>query len=341
MSERTFHPHAKGIPAMNRDKIRYAVIGCGEHAIRGHVVPGNEVPSLTCVGAYDPDDAKMAEVRDARAEGTSFSRYRSESGLLGDRGIDAVVIASPDRFHAPSLAAAVAAGKHVLCDKPLAQTVDDLRLLRRTLDEAEERGLVVTSCHPRRFDPPYLWLKLWIDGTTTFGDVQNIELDFSYHAPSKVGLHSGLLADHFNHEFDLLHFLCGHAPAVIHKLVDGDTRYMAVGMREDGVGFTFHGTRKLDAKHYREFARLRFERGDVELDCSSGSAVVHAHETGGKDVVLPGKTDYAKRFRDIMANFAGAIAGETENYLTRRDLVANAESCVYLTDCPQYGYRPL
>lgn len=322
-------------------KVRYAVLGCGEHAIRGHVVPSLIVPTLHCTGAYDSDDAKMIALRDARGAIGAFTRYLSETALLEDDGIDAVVIVSPDRFHATTLASAVAHGKHVLCDKPLAANVDDLRTLRRALDEAEERGLVVTSCHPRRFDPPYLWLKLWIDGTTTFGALQSIELDFSYHAPSKTGLHSGLLADHFNHEFDLLHFLCGHAPAQVHKLVDGDTRYMAVGMREDGVGFSFHGTRKLESLHYREFVRLRFERGDVDLDCSTGAAVVHDHESGKKDLVHSAKTDYEKRFHGIMANFAAACRDEAKNYLTRQDLVANAESCVYLTDCPQYGYRPL
>lgn len=322
-------------------KVRYAVIGCGEHAIRGHVVPGLAVPALHCAGAYDPDRSAVDALLEARGTGGPFTRYDSEEALLDDDGIDAIVIVSPDRFHAATLAAAVARGKHVLCDKPLAASVADLRILRAALERAEAEDVVVTSCHPRRYDPPYLWLKLWIEGTTTFGRLQALELDFSYHAPSKTGLHSGLLADHFNHEFDLLHFLCGHAPAQVHRLLDGHDRYMAVGMREDGIGFSFHGTRRLESRHYREFVNLRFERGDVDLDCSTGGAVVHDHESGKKDLVQVAKTDYALRFRGVMANFAAACRGEAPSYLTRQDLIANAESCVYLTDAPSYGYRPL
>lgn len=327
---------------MNDRKIGYAVLGCGEHAVRGHVLPGNEVPELECVGAFDPDDSRMIAVRDARRGHTAFTRFKSEEALLDSELVDAVVIVSPDRFHAGTLAEAVRRGKHVLCDKPLAAGYDDLRLLRRALDEAAERGITVTSCHPRRFDPPYVWLKrMAVEDPSGFGAVQTLELDFSYHAPSKTDLHSGLLADHFNHEFDLLHFLCGHAAAQVHRLLDGDTRYMAVGMREDGVGFSFHGTRKLEERHYREFVRLRFERGDLDLDCSTGTAVVHDHESGHKETTHAGKTDYASRFRDVMANFAAAIAGTAPNYLSRQDLIANAESCVHLTNGPHYGYRPL
>lgn len=323
-------------------RVRYAVIGCGEHAIRGHVIPGNDVPELTCVGAYDPDPEAMIAVRDARREPSSFSRFGSEGALLADRSIDAVVIASPDRFHAQTLHRAVRAGKHVLCDKPLAETEDDLRLLVEALDEAESCGVVVTSCHPRRFDPPYRWLASQVqEGTHGFGRLQHLDLDFSYHEPSKVGLHAGLLADHFNHEFDLLHFACGHAPATVLRLLDGETRYLAVGTREDGIAFSFHGTRLLKERHYREFVRARFERGDISLNCTTGSAILHDHETGTKLIDRPGKTDYAVRFRGVMVNFAAAALRRESACLTRQDLIANAESCVRLTRDGRYDYRPL
>ena len=323
-------------------KVRYAVIGCGEHALRGHVVPGNEVPALELVGVFDPDDAKMRAVRDARTVQTDFTCYKSETALLEDADVDAIMIASPDRHHMSSLVAAIGEGKHVLCDKPLVVDPLDLHSLDQMLGRAEKRKLVVTSCHPRRFDPPYLWLKKNLDSTkATFGDVQSLELDFSYHKPSKTGLHAGLLADHFNHEFDLTHFLFGHAPAIVHRLHDGDMRYVAVGMRDDGIGFSFHGTRLLEGQHYREFARIRFASGQVDLDCSTGLAVIHDHETGRKREIRPGRTDYAVRFRAVMANFVGAVLGKTPNYLTRQDLRANAESCVRLTLSSHYLYRPL
>jgi predicted dehydrogenase len=324
------------------EQVQYAVIGCGDHALRGHIIPGDDVPELKLLGVYDPDAARMRAASDAKPIYAGFTRYESEESLMADDRIDAVVICSPDRFHVPSLASAIEHGKHVLCDKPLASTLEDLRPLRRTLELAHARKLVVSSCHPRRFDPPYQWLKREVlTDQWVFGDVQDLHLDFSYHKPTKQGLHAGLLSDHFNHEFDLLHFLFGHAPAELHRLHDGQDRYLVNGMRDDGISFTFHGTRKLEQQHYREFVRLRFARGEVTLDCSTGQAVLHDHETGQRMLRHPGKTDYALRFRAVMANFAGAILGLTANYLTTKDLLANAESCVHLTRTKLYTYRPL
>lgn len=325
----------------SRETVRYAILGCGKHAIQGHIIPGREVPSLKLVGAFDPDWAKMRAAMAARNRYGSFAHYDSEDALLEDACIDAVVIASPDSRHMATLAAAVKAGKHVLCDKPLACTPEEIDTLKETLDLAQERSLVVTSCHPRRFDPPYVWLKNELSELREwFGPVLGLELDFSYHAPSKEGLHSGLLADHFNHEFDLLHFLFGHAEAQVLKLEDGDMRYLATGIRSDRIAFTFHGTRMLEARAYREFVRIRFAAGEVRLNCNTGDAVTYDHETSNVREVSPGKTDYALRFSRVMENFAGAILGTHENYLTRQDLLANAESCVVLTHGTHYAYAP-
>lgn len=321
------------------DRIGYAVIGCGEHAMRGHVIPADDVPELELIGAFDLDPAKMAAVRDSRPDNLFFSAYESEDALLDDPRVRAVVIATPDADHAASMMRAVARGKHVLCEKPLAVTPADLGLLSRSIVDARLGGLVITSCHPRRFDPPYLWLKKnlpkWRDA---YGQALTIELDFTYHKPSKVGLHSGLLADHFNHEFDLVNWLFGHVSTEVKSLHDSDTRYMAVGMRADRIGFSFHGTRLLEGSHFREFVRLRFERGDVTLDCSNGMASIHDHESGARYMSLAGKTDYAARFRGVMANFAAAILGHEPICLGQQDLLANAESCVALTRDTRYSY---
>jgi predicted dehydrogenase len=323
------------------DRIGYAVIGCGEHAMRGHVIPGNDVPELRLVGVFDLSDEKMVAARGARVGRTNFTRYKSEEHLLLDPEVQAVVIATPDAGHAASMLRAVAHSKHVLCEKPLAVTHADLDLLSKSIVEARLGGLVVTSCHPRRFDTPYLWLKKnlakWREA---YGQALMLELDFTYHKPSKVGLHTGLLADHFNHEFDLLNWLFGHKAAEVQRLHDSHTRYLAVGMRADGIGFSFHGTRLLEGAHFRESVRLRFERGDITLDCSNGMASIHDSESGAHFLSLAGPTDYATRFRGVMANFAAAILGREPNYLSQQDLLANAESCVALTNNIRYTYRP-
>jgi predicted dehydrogenase len=123
----------------------------------------------------------------------------NEVSLLERRNVDAVVIASPDRFHLDSLVRAVKAGKHVLCEKPMVTSEEELSRLRTVLELALASNLVVTSCHPRRFDHPYTILKQRLpEFVSQFGNILAVELDFSYHKPSKQGLHQGLLIDHIS-----------------------------------------------------------------------------------------------------------------------------------------------
>src|SRR5471030_993525 len=70
--------------------------------------------------------------------------------LLGDQDLDAVHICTPNAAHAPMAKEALKAGKHVLCEKPLAVSVEQAAELVRL---AEERGLRNCVCHNLRYYP--------------------------------------------------------------------------------------------------------------------------------------------------------------------------------------------
>src|SRR4051794_14135712 len=74
--------------------------------------------------------------------------------------VDLVVVASPNRFHAPLAQEAIAAGKHVVVDKPLAVRADEARALRAA---AQARGVVLSVFHNRRWDDDYLTLARELD----------------------------------------------------------------------------------------------------------------------------------------------------------------------------------
>ncbi len=329
--------------------IRYAIIGAGEHALRSHAIPGLRVPGLELVALCDPSATQMisflAQLAVPRIAGQSVNTgaiigYTHENAVLKDPAIDAVVIASPDRYHTASLANAIAWGKHVLCEKPLATNTKSLESIGLALCQAAALKLVVTSCHPRRFDPPFLWIREHLPRLRAeLGAVIGIDFDFSYHRPSgtKGGLHVGLLIDHLNHEYDLMNFLFGFSPVRAHKIMDGQLRYHVAGVREDTIAFTFTGTRLLDAGRYPEFFRIRFERGDLALNCESGEVRFIYHETGRVDTPRAERTDYTKRFVSVMQNFADAIRGDAPNYLTHADLFRNTEIGIALTEGELYS----
>jgi predicted dehydrogenase len=320
---------------MNLQKTRWALIGCGEHGIRSHAVPGEKIEGLELVAVCDPNLSARTLVE--KTVGRSL-RHLTEKDVYTRHDIDAVVIGSPDRFHLASLEKAVAAGMHVLCEKPLATEVGDLERLTAILNMAREKGLVVTSCHPRRFDPPYIFMRKKLEQfVERFGSIESLQLDFSYHAPSKEGLHKGLLIDHINHELDTANFLLGYSPTWMMRIKDSQTQYQAVGARKDGITLFFEGTRKLNTQTYPEFVRVRFERGYVELDCKRGQTTTCKHEEVGnpknyQEVDRVPKTNYKLRFLNVMRNFADSIHGVTENYLTHQDLLDNSAVGVHLTE---------
>jgi len=312
--------------------IRYGLIGCGEHALQSHVLPGEKIPELELVALCDPNEESTWQM--CHTLGRDIEVH-TQNDLMRRSDIDAVVIASPDRFHLSTLSQAIHMRKHVLCEKPMATTREEMLQLRTVLEIARSDRLIVTSCHPRRFDPPYLMLKnVLSDLIGQLGKILGIKLDFSYHRPGehKADLHQGLLIDHVNHEHDLITFLLGPTNTWMRRLADSHTHYEAFGMRSDGVSLHFTGTRKLEARIYPEYVAIRFERGHVLLETASGTLTIYDHESQQMSKLSLASTDYSARFLGIMQNFVDSIRGTTNNYLTHNDLINNSEIGVALTE---------
>jgi myo-inositol 2-dehydrogenase/D-chiro-inositol 1-dehydrogenase len=108
----------------------------------------------------------VADVDSARAKGVADSlpnAVATDDGfaLIADTSVDAIVIASHDSTHAALVLAAIAAGKPVLCEKPLAPTVDEcLTIVRAEAAATVESGKPLISLgFMRRFDPGYTEMK--------------------------------------------------------------------------------------------------------------------------------------------------------------------------------------
>jgi myo-inositol 2-dehydrogenase/D-chiro-inositol 1-dehydrogenase len=117
---------------------RIAVVGAGRIG-RLHAENIARVPGLELVAMADP----------APGEGVTVSDWRE---LLGRADVDAVVLGSPSALHAEQVAAFAEAGKHVLCEKPIAT---DLASADRALAAADAAGIVLQVGYNRRFDRSY------------------------------------------------------------------------------------------------------------------------------------------------------------------------------------------
>lgn len=303
------------------------IIGCGGHA-QHHAK--HYIENFLTYGVWDPDPEAMKQI-------SSKVSYDTLEALLAEETIVAVMICSPDEYHLEQIEKALAAGKHVFCEKPLLVPGQDMARLEAAFNLAENKKLAMTSCHPRRFDKPFWWLKSEVlthpnEFHMNFGKVISIAFDFSYHKPSNKWKNArSLLLDHLSHEVDLMNFLFGIQGFEAIKLFNNFDRYEVAGKRDDGITFHFMGTRRLDSSKYPEWCSVRFERGEVRLDMLMGVAYIVDHEKGAITTVPKLEIDYEGRLKKVMANFGDIqIDWDQIGYLSRSEMLMNTEAGILL-----------
>lgn len=126
----------------------WAVIGCGWVA-RDYVVPAIHASrNSRLVAACDRDAQALAAL-----SGDGFKRTRHAVEAITDAAVDAVYIATPNDSHAAVAAAAAAAGKHVLCEKPMAHRSADARAM---VADCAAAGVTLATAFDQRFHAAHL-----------------------------------------------------------------------------------------------------------------------------------------------------------------------------------------
>jgi 1,5-anhydro-D-fructose reductase (1,5-anhydro-D-mannitol-forming) len=145
--------------------------------------------------------------------------------LLALDEVDAVYVAGPNALHADAVCAAAAAGKHVLCEKPLATTVEDAR---RAVDACHAAGVRLGVNFQARFTDAARAAR---DAVTSgrLGELRLVEFDVAWPGgppegwradPALAGL--GATNDLGTHAFDMIRFVCGDEVAAVTAELDSD-----------------------------------------------------------------------------------------------------------------------
>jgi len=116
--------------------INIGIIGCGKIAQKRHIPEYLENVDANLVGFYDLNQARAKEISETFG-GTAFD---SIEDLLADPSIDAVSVCTANHTHAAITIQALQAGKHVLCEKPMATTLEDCQAM---VDAANKAGKVL------------------------------------------------------------------------------------------------------------------------------------------------------------------------------------------------------
>jgi predicted dehydrogenase len=129
---------------MQDSKLGIGLIGAGAIMRLSHAPTIAASDCATLAAVYDTDMAR-AEAIAAAFGGQPFDRLEA---MLGMRGLDAVIVATPNRFHEVGVTAAAAHGKHVLCEKPLAI---DAAAARRMIAACEAAKVILQVGFNQRF----------------------------------------------------------------------------------------------------------------------------------------------------------------------------------------------
>ena len=133
--------------------VRVALIGTGKIALANHL-PGIRLSRDAEITALcDPNPAALAEA----SHQSGITRTWSDPfALLKEAPVDAVIVATPNRFHRDIVVAAAGSGRHVLCEKPLALTVEEAESMLRSVEQAGVRHMTAFTY---RFVPAMRYLR--------------------------------------------------------------------------------------------------------------------------------------------------------------------------------------
>ncbi|MFA9478251.1 Gfo/Idh/MocA family protein [Phycisphaerales bacterium AB-hyl4] len=190
--------------------LRFALIGCGHHG-RKAVMPG----LLKHAGRV-----KLCAVADLHADNLASAKamgcavYTDYKQMLVEQRLDAVYIATLQEAHLEQVLAALSAGLHVVCEKPMAPTADDCRTM---IEAAERAGRLLVVNFETRYHRHHQRIRQWI-GDGRIGRVEAIHVqDFwdGHKRTGPVAERRARLMDRAGgldcgiHKIDLVHHLCG------------------------------------------------------------------------------------------------------------------------------------
>ncbi len=140
-------------------KIKVGIIGCGG------IANGKHMPSLSRLSDVEMVafcDIELEKAEKAKAEyGTPDAKvYTDYKELLKDQEIEVIHVCTPNRSHAPISIDSLQAGKHVMCEKPMAKTAEDAR---KMVQAAKETGKKLTVGYQHRHKPEAIYMKQVIE----------------------------------------------------------------------------------------------------------------------------------------------------------------------------------
>jgi xylose dehydrogenase (NAD/NADP) len=261
--------------------------------------------------------------------------------LLSDPDVDAVYISLPNSMHVDWSVRALEAGKHVLCEKPLARSVEQVE---RAFDEADAAGRVLTEAFMWRHHPQ---AKRLVELLPRVGEVRVVRAHFSFALDSldpasnirlSRELEGGALMDVGCYCVSAARLIAGEPEAVTGQGVFDEVDLRFTGTLSFESGVLAHFDCGVDTADRAELEVAGSAGGLLLLDpFHSAEPVIEVRAADGEVERVEAERDnpYACELRD----FAAAVAGERSPLLGREDAVGQARAIAALYESAGSGAR--
>jgi xylose dehydrogenase (NAD/NADP) len=244
------------------ESLRIGVLGAAR--IARAFIDGTRPSPRIAVTAVASRDVARAQ---AFARETGVARaHSSYEALLADPEIDAIYNPLPNNLHAEWSIRAVEAGKHVLCEKPLATSAADARAM---FDAARRKGVYLVEAYPYRAQPQTLKMRELL-AAGTIGRLQLIQASFGFPLADTANIRmnpalgGGALMDAGSYPVSLVRTIAGTRPTRVHA---------AAKWAQSGVDLTTAATLEfadgLLAQISCSFATMRHRQAFIVGDAGS------------------------------------------------------------------------
>jgi len=313
-------------PGMNAQvatrKTGYAVIGLGR--IASHFMPGTRLTTnsqITGLVSGHRDKANRIAAQYGVPQSSIYS-YDNFDEIANNKAIEAVYVALPNSMHAEYTIRAAKAGKHVLCEKPMATNMAECQAMIAACKSANVKLMIAYRCH---YEPTNL-RAIELIKSGAIGKVQAIESAFGFDiAPgewrlSKKMAGGGPLFDVGIYSLNACRYLTGEEPnriAAYSSVIDQDGRFKEV---EENVGWTMKFPSGIVAScnttyggQMEGFYRVHGSKGWIEVLPAFSYEGLHLRaEIDGKAIDEPNSARDPSQFQAEAEHFSHCVQNGLE-----------------------------
>ncbi|HET7768027.1 MAG TPA: Gfo/Idh/MocA family oxidoreductase [Chloroflexota bacterium] len=314
---------------MTSQALQIGLIGCGTMG-SSHATQMAKLSELRLAAVCDVDEAKARAAADAA--GGEVRVYTDVAALLTDARVPAIIVATPNFTHKQIVLDALAAGKHVFCEKPMALTVADCDEM---IASAERLGRKLMVGQVLRLMTVYAAVRRLVD-EGTIGTPRVIRVlrtgarsagrpgAFGAAWRSKRANTGGILFEVHVHEFDLMRSLLGDVAEVSamaenfyhpqrdyedHVVVTLRFRNGGIGVLEAGGAHAIGGSEGI----------VTGEKGSIAYDGGKSAVVYRLVDADAKPVEVPVERDAGKGVQSELSSFARWVLFDEAPVVTAED----------------------